>query len=61
MDITDIITIKICTDFYDNFKRLPKQDEFYKGFNLGNFIFQLKNGRYPHLKDKIECLMVLEL
>ena len=61
MDITDIITIKICTDFYDNFKRLPKQDEFYKGFNLGNFIFQLKNGRYPHLKDKIECIFHTEL
>ncbi|MDD7132205.1 MAG: hypothetical protein PUH84_03705, partial [Firmicutes bacterium] len=46
--------LKLCKDFYNENKRLPKQKEIYKNFKIGNFISGLKQGRNSHLKEEVE-------
>jgi len=46
--------IKLCQEFYDEFKRLPTSKEIYKDWKIGNFIISLKIGQNKHLKNKIE-------
>ena len=57
MDCTvDNINIKIelCKEFYNEYKRLPKHNEIYKDFYIGNFISGLKQGKNSHLKEEVE-------
>ena len=46
--------LELCKSFYNEYKRLPKQNESYKDFNIGNFINYLKYGYNSHLKEEVE-------
>ncbi len=46
--------LELCKEFYNEYKRLPKQNESYKDFNIGNFISGLKQGKNSHLKEEVE-------
>ena len=47
--------IELCKEFYNDYKRLPKQNEAYKDFKIGYFISNLKQGSYnSHLKEEVE-------
>ncbi len=46
--------IELCKEFYNEYKRIPKQNESYKDFNIGNFINGLKQGKNSHLKEEVE-------
>ena len=48
--------IEICKEFYNEYKRLPKQKEIYKNFNIGSFIQHLKEGCNSHLKEEVESI-----
>ena len=48
------IKIELCKDFYNEYKRLPKQKEIYKDFNIGSFISCLKHGYNSYLKEEVE-------
>jgi len=52
--LTNEDKIKLCQEFYNEFKRLPKCKEKYKDFNIGNFITGLKSGLNKYLKNKVE-------
>ena len=52
--LSDEDKIKLCQEFYDEFKRLPKQNEKHKDFNIGKFIQHLKEGCNKHLKEQVE-------
>ena len=45
--------IKLCQDFYNEFNRLPKNNEIYKDFKIGIFIKNIKKGQYKELKNEI--------
>ena len=47
---TDDEKIEFCEEFYEQFHRLPKQNEIYKSFKIGIFISNLKRGKNKHLK-----------
>jgi len=53
--------IKLCQEFYDEFKRLPKSKEIYKNWKIGNFIFSLKKINNNSLKNKIENIFKCQL
>ena len=46
--------IELCKEFYNEYKRLPKDKEKYKDFNIGYFIYGLKQGKNSHLKEEVE-------
>ena len=50
----DYYKIELCKEFYNENKRLPKQNESYKDFNIGIFINGLKQGKNSHLKEDVE-------
>jgi len=52
--LSDEDKIKLCQEFYDEFKRLPKFREVYKDFKIGIFIDHIKKGQNKHLKKIIE-------
>ena len=52
--ISDNEKLDLCKDFYNEYKRLPKNNEKYKDFNIGNFIDCLKRGQNNHLKEEVE-------
>lgn len=60
-DITDIISVKICEEFYKEFKRLPNRYEIFKGFHIGDFVFNVRCGKYNNLKDKLENIFNVSL
>ena len=35
--------LELCKQFYDEFNRLPKRNEKYNGWNIGNFVDRIKN------------------
>ena len=49
-----IIKIELCKEFYNEYKRLPEDNEIYKEFKIGHFFDSLKQGRYSHLKEDVE-------
>ena len=48
------IKIELCKEFYNEYKRLPKRNEIYKDFNIGSFMYCLKQGQNSHLKEEVE-------
>ena len=46
--------LEFCKSFYNEYKRLPKKNDTYKDFNIGNFISNLKKGQNSHLKEEVE-------
>ena len=48
------IKIELCKEFYNENKRLPKKNDTYKDFNIGNFISGLKQGMNSQLKEEVE-------
>ena len=46
--------LKLCKEFYNEYKRLPILREKYKDFNIGYFIYGLKQGKNSHLKEEVE-------
>lgn len=48
--------IKYNKQFYEKFKRLPKQIEVIGEFKIGKFINRLKSGQFSHLKKEIESI-----
>ena len=46
--------LKLCKEFYNEYKRLPILREKYKDFNIGSFIDNLKHGQNSHLKEEVE-------
>ena len=52
--IPDEEKIKLCNEFYNEYKKLPKSKEIYKGWNIGEFIRGLKKGCHKHLKLQVE-------
>ena len=46
--------LELCKEFYNEYKRLPKDKEKYKEFNIGNFIHNLKQCKNSHLKEEVE-------
>ena len=52
--LNDEEKIKLCQEFYNEFKRLPIKNEIYKNFNISAFIKSIKSGCYKQLKKIIE-------
>lgn len=52
--LTDDNKINLCKEFYNEFRRLPKNKETYKGFNIGYFVQGIRRGENSHLKPIIE-------
>ena len=50
----DTEKIELCKSFYNEYKRLPISTEKYKDFNIGYFIYGLKQGKNSHLKEEVE-------
>ena len=48
--------LTLCKEFYNEFKRLPKDKESYKDFNIGFFISHMKGGQNKHLKQQVESI-----
>ena len=48
--------IQLCNEFYNEFNRLPKRNETYKDWMIGNFISGLKHGYNKDLKPDIEFI-----
>ena len=46
--------LKLCKEFYNEYKRIPKQHEIYKDFKIGSFMYCLKYGINSHLKEDVE-------
>ena len=61
MDLNDEDKIKICEDYYNEFKRLPKQEEKYKNYGIGYFIEDIKRGKFDKIKNKIENIYKCKL
>ena len=53
-NISDNEKLELCKEFYNEYKRLPKQNESYKDFKIGSFIGCLKKGQNSHLKEEVE-------
>ena len=53
-NISDNEKLELCKEFYNEYKRLPKNKEKYKDFNIGSFIDNLKHGQNSHLKEEVE-------
>ena len=45
--------IKLCKEFYNEFKRLPKNKDIYKDFKIGIFIKNMKKGQNKDLKEEV--------
>ena len=52
--IDDNDMLELCKEFYNEYKRLPEDNEIYKEFKIGHFFDSLKQGRYSHLKEDVE-------
>ena len=59
--ISDEDKFILCKEFYNEFKRLPKDKESYKNFNIGKFITNLKHGKNKHLKQQVETIFEQEI
>ena len=46
--------LELCKEFYNEYKRIPKQHEIYKDFKIGSFMYCLKYGINSHLKEDVE-------
>ena len=46
--------LELCKEFYNENKRLPKSNDTYKDFNIGQFVNNLKRGQCSHLKEEVE-------
>ena len=53
--------LKLCKEFYKEFKRLPKQSEIFKDFNIGKFISSIKQGYNQQLKSYVEEIFEQEI
>lgn len=53
--------LKLCKEFFKEFKRLPKTKEVYKDFNIGKFIQHLKEGCNSDLKPQVEEIFHQEI
>ena len=54
MDLNDEERIKICQNFYNEFKRLPKFKEIYKNYSIRYFIDDVKKGKYERIRKQLE-------
>ncbi len=54
INIDDTDMLELCKEFYNEYKRLPEDNEIYKDFKIGHFFDSLKQGRYSHLKEDVE-------
>ena len=52
--LSDEDKLNFCKEFYNEFKRLPKDKDVYGEWNIGSFIRHLKRGQNPHLKPQVE-------
>ena len=59
--LSDEDKLNLCQEFYNKNKRLPKKNEIYKEWKIGNFIAMLKQNHNNHLKDKIEEIFQCKL
>ena len=59
--ISDEEKLNLCKEFFSEFKRLPKQSEEFKGWNIGNFIMVLKKGYNSQLKQQVEEIFNQEI
>ena len=59
--ISDEDKIKLCKEFYEEFKKLPKSTQVYKNFKIGNFITHLKQGYNQQLKSQVEEIFKQEI
>ena len=53
--------LKLCKEFFKEFKRLPKTREVYKDFNIGKFIQHLKEDINSDLKLQVEEIFEQEI
>ena len=54
--ISDEDKLNLCKEFYNTYKRLPKDKESYKNFNISGFISHMKEGQNKHLKQQVETI-----
>ena len=59
--IPDEEKLNLCKEFFNKYKRLPKQNEVYEKWNIGGFISHLKGGRNKHLKSQVEEIFHQEI
>ena len=53
--------LNLCKEFYSEFKRLPKQSEEFKDFQIGRFINSIKQGKISQLKPQVEEIFKQEI
>ena len=53
--------LKLCKEFYNEYKRLPILREKYKDFNIGSFMYCLKQGKNSHLKEEVENIFNIKI
>ena len=53
INLTDEEKIILCKEFYEEFNKLPTRNEVYKGWNIGNFMSNIKRGN-SKLKPQVE-------
>ena len=53
--------LELCKEFYNIYRRLPKQSETFKYFNIGMFIARLKQGQNLQLKSQVEEIFEQEI
>lgn len=59
--LSDEDKIKLCKEFYDEFKRLPNNKEVYKNFKIGKFIQHIKESCNSQLKQQVEEIFHQEI
>ena len=59
--INDEEKLNLCKEFFKAYQRLPKHNEVYKNFNIGNFIARLKHGKNSQLKSQVEEIFQQEI
>ena len=59
--LSDKEKIKLCQEYYNEYKKIPKYQEIYKNFNIGYFINNMIYGKNKQIKNEIEKIFKCQL
>lgn len=46
--------IILCQKYYNDYHKLPNDNEYYEGFNISKFIHSIKKGHHKEIKEILE-------